>query len=820
MWRRLPWLVPLFVAAACTGLYLDHGNAYPCDYAKGPGLRDEACIPGDVCGANNLCQMYLYEGPRFEGGQVTVPEYGAGSGEGTLIHPLVLKDTLTLVSRDLPYNGPRSLSYARSDKGELFALSSRGNLASATPQIGTLPNGSTPGAVQPFISSVSPLTALLRGNDGSTWVSTLPSIRANDLVREGAALSDPPLNPKEVRFIDVQPSARVITSAPVVWDDTHFGVLVPSPGVLPWHLDPVSGIDPRALLDLAGFSLPGRTWVFTLTRDQFSLLEVVSQAVTDGGLGTERIALDAGVTALATLDATNGMLRTDRDGRVVAAARRQPKGDVLSTFQVTVGTNGPTLTQPWPDCTPCQTAGQHIGVMSASVATGVPAVEVVCTGAGPAKWLRVIGSVALEQADACRTESFELPVAPGRLGVNGPNAVPWVHQTGLLFGGPRGELWSGETISGLHPAFLDRVPLDVAPALVGDGGAPTLAALSDDSLSVLQTDATLQAVFDGGLERLNGFRRIDPRELGISDDTKLLGLVHGTPGWAVTSGGDVARTTVTASGLVITTAAKLVTASGGPIHASMGGEAFIADDAGLQAVFALADDSLYFVKEPRALVAQGQADSLPPDLTPEPSVPIRSLALERTPLGTDGISRARGYVVTSRNVYGWELAGGRWSSTPLALAGGEPLEAWFDSSHSAQGRVGYRDGEILTLPGGFQLTESLPMLDGGVPPQVLDYENLGGWPVAYATTGLYIAGWEFVGGALQNRFPDGGINRPMTWREVSLPDGQQPWMKQRQSRPAKLFVQVDPRVDGGTQTHRLLLFLDDEVLQVAHHVRH
>ena len=45
------------------------------------------------------------------------------------------------------------------------------------------------------------------------------------------------------------------------------------------------------------------------------------------------------------------------------------------------------------------------------------------------------------------------------------------------------------------------------------------------------------------------------------------------------------------------------------------------------------------------------------------------------------------------------------------------------------GRVGYRDGEVFTLPGGFLLVNELPR-DAGLPPQVLDYENLGGWPVA------------------------------------------------------------------------------------------
>lgn len=160
------------------------------------------------------------------------------------------------------------------------------------------------------------------------------------------------------------------------------------------------------------------------------------------------------------------------------------------------------------------------------------------------------------------------------------------------------------------------------------------------------------------------------------------------------------------------------------------------------------------------------------------------------------------------------------------------MEVWFDAPLSALGRVGYRDGQVFSLPGGFLLAEPLPnegRVDGGPPPQVLDFENLGGWPVAYATNGLFVAGWDRnADGRLQNRFPDGGINRPMTWRRVTLPDGGEPWSSPSlRTRPGKLFTAIDPVLpgadaglpDGGLQPHRLLLFLDDQVLQVAEHLR-
>ena len=44
------------LAASCKGLFIDHGNNYPCDFSEPPGTRDEVCQPGDICGLDNLCQ--------------------------------------------------------------------------------------------------------------------------------------------------------------------------------------------------------------------------------------------------------------------------------------------------------------------------------------------------------------------------------------------------------------------------------------------------------------------------------------------------------------------------------------------------------------------------------------------------------------------------------------------------------------------------------------------------------------------------------------------------------------------------------------------
>jgi|GEM_PF-2109886 hypothetical protein len=814
MSRPLFWLVPALAAAACTGLYLDNGNAYPCDFSKPPGERDAVCVAGDVCGIDNVCRKYLYEGPRFEGA-ASVPVYGAGSGEGARLHPLVLKDPLTDVVRSLPLNsGERSALFARTEAGQLFAVSAQGNIAAAEATLA--PNVVT---AQPFMSGGPHLLLRTTDDDGLFVDSPLARDRVLDV----------PAPPWVLRFIDAPPQGGRFSqrAIPLVVGASAIGFLEEEPGTPPppnpptaWRVRPAEVPLDGGLLDVGGLTQPGRLWLAMLGNGALNLAE---RSVGPDGGSVFTPSAQAPLTPVSAVQA--GALRTDLDGRIISAVRRGTRSDgttpleVLSTWQVSFTATGPALTQAWPDCQPCQRAGQRIEALSASVATGAPVVEVVC-GPVDRTTLRVVGSVALNQSEQCRTESFQAPVDLERV------KSRWDHQSGLLFGGATGELWSGETISGLTPMFLDRVPRDVAPSLTAGQRSPSLAAIGDDFLSVLQTPDTLRSS-DAGLERLNGFRRIDPSELGVSADERLLGLLHGTPGWGVTATGQVVRTLVSPTGLTLDTAGRVVTASGTPIRSSIGGEAFVANDGGLQALFVAADDSLYFVREPRNLVGlTSEEKRLAPDLTPEPSVPIRSLALERTPLGTDGVNRARGYLVTSRNVYAWQLSGApaRWSSTLLRLPGGEPMEVWFDSPRGALGRVGFRDGEIDSLPGGYQLVEPLPSADGGVTPQVKDYENLGGWPVAYATTGLFVAGWDLVDGKLQNRFPDGGINRPMSWRPLTLPDGGTPWMQTSglragSTRDAKLFVAVDPPDDAGLRNHRLLLFLDEQVLQVAHHLR-
>jgi hypothetical protein len=796
-------LISVLLSTACTGLNLGGGNAYPCDYALGPGVRDEACFSGDVCGVDNVCKKYLYEGPRFEGA-ATVPTYGPGTSEGVLLHPLVLDEPVTFVTREQEFDGPLRSTWVRTPT-QFLELNAIGGLLEdpvIPPMAPSTVSDKTVRSAQPF--SAGNLKLVL-----THWRSGEVSVSRANTALPGV------LGKEDVLGFRVIPRAAA-GGLPVVWTETELGIL--DEGTIPPFQFEARFID-SGVRDVAGLVIDERggreAWMLALTRSELLITQ------RDGGAFVEAARFSSAGSAP---NLPPDRLKTDRAGRIVAAVRRTPNGDVLSTFQVTLDDDGPVLTRSWPDCRPC--GGRRIEVFSPSVGSGRAEVELLCLS-GQLEPLRVVGSVALTSDEGCINEPLDVPLTGARLmrvdgGMEFQNRqvlVQWDTQAGVTLGGRRGEVWAGDTISRLAPAFLDRIPTDV-DTLVLPNGERSMVTVTDDYLAVQQTPSF---VLPG--EQPNGFRRVPVGNPLQEQDVGIAAFVHQGQGWGLSTFGQLGRASRGAVGLDVEGGPLLVTAGLELVRETIGGEAYVAPDGGVQGLFVAAGDSLYFVPTPENyVVEEGDEPVLwTPDLTPEPSVPIRSLALERTPLGTNGLDAARGYLVTSRSVYEWKLGGSppQWSARPLVLTAGEPLEVWFDSPRSALGRVGFADGQVFTLPGGYQLVESLPEDEEGTPAQAIDFENLGGWPVVYATTGIFVAGWD-VGpnGKLQNRFPDGGINRPMSWRELTLPDGSRPWMDEarQETRPGRLYVTTDPK-DGELTPHRLILFLEDRVFQVATHLR-
>ncbi len=129
-----------------------------------------------------------------------------------------------------------------------------------------------------------------------------------------------------------------------------------------------------------------------------------------------------------------------------------------------------------------------------------------------------------------------------------------------------------------------------------------------------------------------------------------------------------------------------------------------------------------------------------PQLTPDPNFPIQSLVLDGSAEALEA-SLARGYLSTRRGVYLFEFAkDGRVSRTPLVEGVGEPVEVWTDSPTSKVGRVGLRDGRVLSLPGALPVVGAIPSSGNPAADVVVDFAALGPLPVALTQGGkVYLA---------------------------------------------------------------------------------
>jgi hypothetical protein len=763
----------LAFSTACAGLLTEPGNDFPCDFSKPPGVRDSVCSSGDVCGVDNRCQLFRYEGPQFEG-LPTFPDFSAAVDAGAVIHPVVISSPVDFVGR---VQGTDAL-IAHSAQGYV-----RLDRTGAT-QV----NFGSPGPVDltdvVLLPTANPMTpALVVGRDATNQV--FHSGSAGNRVRDGLT----PLLAQRLRSLDLGTGRAigVITVPPA-----RLGTLRTA-GLTEEFVE-FPGTAGLGLLDaVAGPFFP----------PPLNRLRTVVALSTDG---IRARTLDGGVELiLPAAFPVQSTLGVDVAATTFAvlSARGQP---TLSVVTVTRTGASFDVSSPWSDCAPC---ASPLAFTPGSDVDG-PFVEVLCLGEG---LRRIRGATSTGATAQCLSDDIVQPFDWKRVATRMKGGLLVAEQDfaspiGFLAGGKDGQVWFGPTIGSAVPYFLDRVPQDVAQLTVTRGR---------DELFALTSVGVFAASRD------QGFVILAP-----DATTRIEALVGEGQGWVVGRGGRMVR--LTSEDRSMSTprfGPRLVDGRGEPVTRVLRGEGIASSDGGLTSMVVAADDSLYFV--PGASVSNpDELGDITAQLTPEPSNLIRSLALERTPIGTNGIDRVRGYLVTSRNVYEFKLGGAplRWAATPLRLGGSEPAEVWFDNPRGGLARVGYRDGTIFSIPGGFQLAEALPGTDAGVPSSVIDYENLGGWPVALTTTGLFVARYDqrADNSRLDNRFSDGGVNKPMTWREVSLPDGSRPWLQTdaRRDVRGRLYVVAEPQTATGTgyrRLFRLLLFLPNTVLEVGRHER-
>ncbi len=757
-------IISLVVAlVACTGLLTEPGNDFPCDFSKPPGTRDSVCSAGDVCGVDNRCQRFRYEGPQFEG-LPTFPDFSAAVDAGTAIHPVAIRGPVDFVARVQATDAiivHSAQGYVRLDRSGATPI------AFAAPGPAQLSDV----VLLPRANPMMPPLVVGRETTGQVFHEGTPSNR----LRDGTGT----LSAQRLRSLELG-TGRTI--GVVAERPTRFGSITTA-GPMEQFVDfqvPLATMT-EAHLDL----VPGPFFPPPNNRTR-----------TVVGLSTDGLRArlpDGGFEfVFPGVFPAQSLLAADVAATTFAVLSSRPL-PTLSTFTVTRTGASFDVASPWSDCVPCAaplafTPGSDVGG---------PFVEVLCSLEG---LRRVRGAMSSAIAAPCLTEDVAQRFDSKRVAIRPRQGLPLAVQdfassAGFLGGGEDGQVWFGSTISSAVPYFLDRVPRDVAQFTLPDGTSALFALTSvgafmpspGQGFAILQPDVT----------------------------TRIEALVGEGQGWVVGAGGQMVQVSAEQRArLRVRFGPRLVDGRGDAVTQPLRGEGITGGDGGLLSMVVAADDSLYFFPAGSA-ASPNELGDVTAQLTPEPSNLIRSLALERTPIGTNGVDRVRGYVVTSRNVYEFNLGGAplRWTARPLPLSGAEPVEVWFDNPRGGLARVGYRDGTIFSIPGGFQIAEALPGSDAGVPSAVIDYENLGGWPVALTTTGLFVARYDALdSGRLDSRFPDGGVNKPMTWREV----------RQMRDVRGRLHVVADPQTGTDFAYRRLfhlLLFLPNEVLEVGQHLR-
>ncbi|MDX2012377.1 MAG: hypothetical protein SFW67_19430 [Myxococcaceae bacterium] len=750
--------VVVAVLTGCPGLLVGPGNDFPCDFARPPGERDAVCSPGDVCGVSNRCQRYVDEGPQFEGAP-TFPQFTAEVGSGVVVHPKVLTGAVEAVVT-VP---PRAVFVRTADGTFLVEADSP-----------------APTRFDAGFDARDVADVIVFPRDGG-WRTFWRERDGDTFFRDSNSPGSPqPLGIKAAQWRRLGPQRIGV----IIEGRQGFGV-VEQASMVPSF---------QRLLDDAGTALfdvvPGPSIRLGERPAVLLAREALLVEGADGGF-VSVAAVSLPPPPMLPAERRFPSLSIDEAGAVAAVLSRTPP---LLTTLVTSRTGfGLEVASAWPDCVPCPRAF----VATPGLDRVGPFVDVLCEGS----IRRVRGALP---GGRCLEELIEPPFDVSQVSNREP-VLDTTLATGFAVGGLSGQVWVGRTVGTAQPVFMERVPVDVSKVGLADGTSPVFA-------------LTTAGLFDGRPER--GYLSIAPEAT-----SRIAALVGEGQGWVVGEGGNLVRVSnVGKASPTVRFGPRLIDGRGEAVTRPLRGEAFVGVDAGVASMLIAADDSLYFLVPPRPAESAGQLGDLAPVATPEPSSFIRSLAIERTPVDSDGVERVHAYVVTSRNVFDVTLGGAprRWTATPLTFSAAGPLEVWFDNPQSRLARVGYVDGTVFSIPGGFQLTERLPAASDGSPIAVVDYDNLGGWPVALTEHGLFVARYDEVRpGQLDNRFPDGGVNKPMSWREVVLPDGSRPWRQQGPrfgAKPAKIFVLAEAPTSAG-QTFRLLVYLPTQVIEVGRHVR-
>ena len=791
------------VWAACSGgLKLNEGNAFPCDFREPEGQRDLQCPPSWQCGIDGLCHNgepelpALEDPPEFQSARLFPrrldgdtrfiagdPFFAAADPERTdLVQAFVTgdqsgKNSLAIGPFSHPIFSNTQVETLALVQGQLVVKEASGALRlysisrdlRSTLDAGTvmeLPSSPPVRALRvPMPSFNGPLDsalAVVRADGGAGEVDLRQAVYKPfppgfTLQTDGGVQPCAPCAPSDISgdYKDVQLIGQLSM------------VLLP-PGQNPGQLGSESV---PVVVTPTRFLWRSQTPSTSPPLGQWQLLnpgEVLSDTGEEGPPQSNwrmRHSARGGVWAVA---------RTFTVPRPPGTGGGMMQKEVLSTWTLLrspARPSEPRMERSWSDCSPC---GTDRLVTFTPVSDGALGVEVLCESetTGSRALFRVTGASVVSPLDTCLRQSLTAPFDLSELATESvtvpdggvrvrtrPSAVDDSRGGKLVLGGAHGQIWFGDLLSQLQPAFLDRPPV----ALATYQDVPL--AFTRDFFAAGPFDRP-----DGGLPRGEGLFVQPPKRPGEQDAPALGNVVQGVSGWFLLETGEILKATFdTTAGVNLnnTYGPRLLGPSGETATGPYLGQGVPIQE-GVSLVIA-ANDQLYYNELKTSELnpsPSSQTATLNPQLTPEPGFPVRSLARDgNVSLDAEAGVRVRGWVATSRSAFKFEQDAQTkaWSLMKLPLGDGEPVRVWTREAEKVGsgekvsfGRLGLRDGQVLRLPEGLPITQPLPVEN----PRVVDYASLKGWPVALEERGIYRT--------IPSPDSESGLLR---WQPLALPAG-------------------------------------------------
>lgn len=767
---RVAIIAVLSLLGACRGgLHTEAGNAFPCDYTRGPGARDKMCPsaangPGDyVCGVDDRCHPFVRDellSVEAEIDKGALPKFDQ-SRAAVLYPTLPVSRVTTFVPEFRPLQPLRRLGVvSEGDRSErMIDLGCFGVSEAGTVPEGVVEAGAAYSIVQPngdrlqlwLDGKNGTVTVRDETSDGVTEATAHSGLQTFDQILELRAMQPLPVSGigmamdqlalvvarvegADPKVTSPDPAVGWVPELRVAGELGHRPALPNPIQFEPFDLPSLPDGSRPTVRDASTVFYRGIRRPVVLADDGFYVRcssRVLPSGPKDGACVSGPKGEETWLRIPQSLPGRPRSLSSNPDGSLwtVISDQRVAANVVtqLATFAVTDSADGGlSLEALWLPCVPCRHARATIATPSLRKGAHV---DVLCDSNADGERSRSLVRVNESTNGLCETEAFTPLIDTNELAIV-QDTLPGV----LLAGGRHGQVWMGETLGDAVPRFLDRAPNAVT---VQNG---KLLAITDAYLAV----------------EVPGYGMLP---IASAQGDQPSAVIENLPGGFILPSADVVevasapepppgcdQTTPEPDGgfepteLELNFGPRLAGPQGGAAQGPFLAEAVPWKSGKVQLV-ASASDSLYFTDELKTeATAPDPANALIASITPEPNFPIRSLTVDQSLANKDQSPLVtHGYLVTSRNLFEFSYRRNPrvWELATLPQLGGEPVEVAMQLPGSIYGRVFYRDGSVYTLPSGLMLTSRLEQ--NGEALRVRDFLQLRGRPFAVTDQGVFVA---------------------------------------------------------------------------------